>query len=237
MPQGVPPRFTCISEKELENLYDKLRETDNYGDLKKQTNDYCPYCSFGEVTTLDHFLPKTVFPYLSITPANLVPSCSYCNTKKHIRYADPKTSRTLFHPFFEELDTQNASWLEVDINNAPSFLLSDILSFRVISLPTWGSTDKERADYYFEFFKLQKRYLTRCKGDIEESLEMLHDCDISKSDWKNDMMRAAGRPGVRPRKRWKYPLFKALAESDWFFENRAAIYKANYQLRKPSSQS
>lgn len=43
-------------------------------------NEKCPYCGQQVVKTLDHYLPKTLYPTYAITPYNLVPSCEACNT-------------------------------------------------------------------------------------------------------------------------------------------------------------
>ena len=46
----------------------------------------CPICdcsfAYSQVT-LDHILPKSKFPFLSITPINLVPTCYNCNMRKN----------------------------------------------------------------------------------------------------------------------------------------------------------
>lgn len=70
----------------------------------------CPYCNRNYVlpiyseegkmrADLDHFFAKNVYPYLSISIYNLVPSCKYCNSslkgKKEFTYEGN------FHPFDE----------------------------------------------------------------------------------------------------------------------------------------
>ena len=46
----------------------------------------CPICdcsfAYSQVT-LDHILPKSKFPFLSITPVNLIPTCYNCNMRKN----------------------------------------------------------------------------------------------------------------------------------------------------------
>ena len=62
----------------------------------------CPICgvSFGySQVTLDHILPKSVYPSLAILPINLVPICYYCNTRKN-----KKIGERVFHPYFEGYD-------------------------------------------------------------------------------------------------------------------------------------
>ncbi|MDI3236475.1 hypothetical protein QK289_15795 [Exiguobacterium antarcticum] len=44
--------------------------------------EYCPYCGLDKPRTIDHYLPKAIFPEFSIFPLNLIPCCNYCNQKK-----------------------------------------------------------------------------------------------------------------------------------------------------------
>jgi hypothetical protein len=53
----------------------------------------CPICAVGQVTTLDHHLPKAHYPVLSVTPNNLVPSCTWCQTSKMQGFAAIKRRR------------------------------------------------------------------------------------------------------------------------------------------------
>ena len=48
-------------------------------------------CHTSEVDTLDHYLPKSKYPSLSINPLNLIPICNKCNkTKVRIHLAVEK---------------------------------------------------------------------------------------------------------------------------------------------------
>lgn len=49
----------------------------------------CPYCSINQPSTLDHYMPKSDYPALSMCRLNLVPMCPDCNRKKKdYPYAD-----------------------------------------------------------------------------------------------------------------------------------------------------
>lgn len=72
--------------------YDKI--------LSSARDNICPYCLHRETSQLDHFLPKTESPSLSVTPENLVPSCSECNFNK-------RNNKDLFvNPHFDSIDTE-----------------------------------------------------------------------------------------------------------------------------------
>lgn len=59
--------------------------------LRKMHVEVCPYCNRQYVQTIktgefraqfDHYYPKSLYPYLSLSLYNLVPSCSICNMAK-----------------------------------------------------------------------------------------------------------------------------------------------------------
>lgn len=58
----------------------------------------CSYCRSQIANTLDHFIPRTVIPALSIEPWNLVPSCGICNNALQDRWTSEPDERPL-HPY------------------------------------------------------------------------------------------------------------------------------------------
>src|SRR5262249_18731883 len=68
----------------------------------------CPACDGPRIDSLyeiDHFLPKTLYPFLSMHPTNLVPICAKCNSSSEKGRKDPLDHRLqdplmfTFHPF------------------------------------------------------------------------------------------------------------------------------------------
>ncbi|MFG6318797.1 MAG: hypothetical protein K1W33_02895, partial [Clostridia bacterium] len=78
--------------------YDSIKYRKFLFDLIEKIDvEICPYCNRNYVTVintrtrkkrpqLDHFFPKSLFPLLSVSIANLIPSCSYCNQLKSDRF-------------------------------------------------------------------------------------------------------------------------------------------------------
>lgn len=54
---------------------------------------------YSVATTLDHFVPKTLVPGLSIDPWNLVPACSDCNHGLFDNFSEQSTEQMLY-PYF-----------------------------------------------------------------------------------------------------------------------------------------
>ena len=71
----------------------------------------CPICGGGKLKNLDHFLPKSKYPLLCVTPLNLIPTCRDCNMGKGAEVSDDYYEIP-FHPY---LETMNDKWVECDL--------------------------------------------------------------------------------------------------------------------------
>lgn len=81
-------RLTLKEKKDLKEGYDnrsdavkRLLETMRIS-LPEDHRDLCPYCNLDSTYQLDHFLPKSQYPELSLYGPNLLPICSRCNQIK-----------------------------------------------------------------------------------------------------------------------------------------------------------
>jgi 5-methylcytosine-specific restriction endonuclease McrA len=79
--------------------------------LAEPAHGRCPLCGQRDVSTLDHYLPKSDFPALAVVPINLVPSCKDCN---HAKQGRPNTAEEqTLHPYFD--DVENDLWLSAEV--------------------------------------------------------------------------------------------------------------------------
>ncbi|MDA2093773.1 hypothetical protein PDN23_14210 [Bacillus cereus] len=66
-------------------------------------NNICPYCDWYEMefaaVSIDHFLPKSKYPLLSIYPRNLVVACAACND----RIKKDNIYLPIAHPYYNEV--------------------------------------------------------------------------------------------------------------------------------------
>lgn len=90
-------QIKCIKKfilEKYEKMYTNLRNTHGKELIKSSDISICPYCyrsyigvieeEYGKRTItpdLDHFYPKSKYPFLSVTLSNLVPSCLFCNQR------------------------------------------------------------------------------------------------------------------------------------------------------------
>ena len=77
--------------------------------LEKMNVSVCPYCNRQYIFTLergkarpqlDHYFPKSSYPYLALSLYNMVPSCSICNMAKS---ALDTTKTPILYPFDDEM--------------------------------------------------------------------------------------------------------------------------------------
>lgn len=81
-------------------------------DKIKISRKVCPYCGFGEISEIDHFLPKSIYPEFSVFYFNLVPSCHICNSKKGNK------KNICIHPYLENIkDIDKMLWAEFKLKN------------------------------------------------------------------------------------------------------------------------
>ncbi|MTV36210.1 hypothetical protein [Duganella radicis] len=141
-------------------LSKKAGPTGAYGLVKAHRQRICPYCQMHHVNyhmtdkslkmrpPLDHFYPKSVYPYLAISLYNLIPSCEQCNSR--IKLAKNPLLDRLAHPFNDTPALAFAtSWKSLTITNRISSPADFSFSFDGVC---------PESKKMVKFFKLNKRY-------------------------------------------------------------------------------
>lgn len=173
----------------------------------------CPYCDHRDVSTLDHVLPKTLFPSLAVTPSNLVGSCKDCNKAK-LAVAPTNASDAILHPYFDDVST--ATWLRAQVVEQS---VCAVL-FRVEVQETWSQPLNDRLKNQFKALGLARLYsqqAAREMSGIRKNLirvyeagagganavkrELEHQWDSRHEDFPNS---------------WQAALYDALRKSAWF---------------------
>ncbi|MBR6071690.1 MAG: hypothetical protein IKP77_02515 [Acholeplasmatales bacterium] len=134
----------------------------------------CPICGCATANTLDHFIPKTKYPQLCITPNNLIPVCSNCNEKKQIKYSN-NYLEVPFHPYFEEM---NEKWLECKI----VFDVSKIYKY-IFYCGNLTSKLVDKYKVHLDIYKLNDTFQGYCNSEIVSSNDRHRRLlDISKEE-------------------------------------------------------
>ena len=112
----------------------------------------CPYCQIDCVSHLDHFLPRSKFPELSVSRQNLLMSCDTCNSVLKKEIWGNKLRQKIMHPMLNEI--LNDVYLIADVNYVPQAIRVD---FKIQT----GLTLSPLLNRHFSTMNLNDRYRTR----------------------------------------------------------------------------
>ncbi len=170
----------------------------------------CPLCSIREADTVDHYLPKAIFPIYSVTPINLIPACTTCNTDKKIDYPTSSITQTL-HPYYDNVNYIN--WIKATV------LHVNPVAFNFYADPPdyWDNMLKQRVTNHFNSFNLNEVFSSnanrrlagdkeRLKNDFQEHPDLL-----LKSLWDSYTSNLSLGPNS-----YEAIMYFTLAMDDWF---------------------
>lgn len=73
----------------------------------------CPYCGYAPSDTLEHILPKELYPEYAIHALNLIPCCPLCNSHKGTKVKDKQNAPEFINFYYH--DPQAIEFLTVNI--------------------------------------------------------------------------------------------------------------------------
>ncbi len=163
---------------------------------KKNGLVVCPSCGEdGRPRTLDHYLPKDIYPEFSIVLLNLIPMCDWCQGEKLAEYITSDGRKRYIHPYFDDVDrpiisiTFTAPFITPVISIAICEKISEELK-RLVASHLEGINFLER---FKEFFNTKfigiLRQAKKCREPegiklsilLQKYLEM--DIENSKNSW------------------------------------------------------
>lgn len=209
-----------VSRQEMEWLYKNklVRRTSParvfYDEiLTAAPNGICPLCGQRTVSTLDHYLAKTLHPAFAVTPANLVPACRDCNAEKLDHQPSCAEEQTL-HPYYDNVEDHIWLYASVVEGTPPA------LHFYASPPADWPAIKAERVRFHFSSFKLANLYGAHAAAELIQIQYAL--------------LRVGERGGVGAvrshledqaesrrqahRNSWQAAMYSALSTSPWFCE-------------------
>lgn len=206
-----------VTDKELKNVYTaqmvQAKGRVYYDQLLiAAPRGLCPLCSHREATTLDHYLPKSKYPRLSIVPINLIPSCKDCNTGKLADYPMGPNDETL-HPYYDNIE--NVLWLNAIVNKTTPVSLS----FNVKPPASWDTLLTNRVISHLDCFNLNILYATqsaRRLSGMKYNLEKIYSSGAGQVGIEKYLTDEATSNAAINLNSWETAMFKALSEDDWF---------------------
>lgn len=155
-------KFSNLNKADFINLYEnyfrnkekKIRKI--YDEIKVKYTSVCPFCGFGEISAIDHFLPKKVFFQYSVFLKNLLPICHACNNDyKKEEY--PKCAEDqIIHPFLDSSKFFEEQWINASYDQD-----AEVVTYSVNPPSSWNKIDQIRVEKHFNIFGLASRYSTK----------------------------------------------------------------------------
>lgn len=174
-------------------------------------NERCPFCNHGVVSTLDHYLPKAIYPTLVVNPLNLVACCFDCNKIKS-DYEIYKMEEATIHPYYDDIDTD--IWLCAEL------IKGDILSFKfhVVRPESWNELLYLRMKTHFNLYNLNRLYSSNACSEIVSAQRIIL-----------KLYKTSGVEAVKAHleeriyeyefptiNNWRVAMYRELAKNEWF---------------------
>ena len=160
------PNVGAVASAELQALYSEHMSATRgaarpvYDAIRNAPpNGRCPLCGVGTVTVLDHHLPKSRYPDLSVCPFNLVPACDFCNNAKRARFPTTAGEQTI-HPYYDDYTQDQWVFARLDSAGPP------VLVFRAEAPGHWPAVARDRALRHFAVVKLGQSFTSNANDDL-----------------------------------------------------------------------
>lgn len=185
------------------HIYDAIKLSPKHG--------ICPFCDHRPVSTLDHLLPKRLFPTLAVAPDNLVAACADCNKTK-LDFAPSTAEEVFLHPYFDNVEAQR--WLAAEVIEGPVAAVV----FRTRPVVAWPAVLNERVRRQFRMLGLAQLYGAQAAREISGQAQLLADIHHSRgADGVREELKrqAKTREAVRANS-WQAVAYRTLSECAWF---------------------
>ncbi|MFG0213855.1 HNH endonuclease [Brevibacillus porteri] len=179
--------------------YDKIKNS--------SPSSTCPLCGQRKVSTVDHYLPKSQYPSLVVTPINLIPACGDCNKGK--LHSVPSSSETItLHPYFDDLGNERFLFARIIIAKPP------VIDFYIEPPSHWEELKGKRVKYHFDTFGLNELYKSHAPDEIIGQIEYWS--ELSPESLKDELGKQARSRIRKFPNSWQAALYECLSESEWF---------------------
>jgi hypothetical protein len=171
----------------------------------------CPFCDHRPVSTLDHLLPKRLFPTLAVAPDNLVGACADCNKLK-LDFAPVAESEVFLHPYFDRIETRR--WLTAEVVEGP---VAAVI-FRPQPVVEWSTILNERVRRQFHRLGLGRLYGAQAAREISAQallLSKIYDRSGAAAVRAELVQQAETREAISLNS-WQGVTYRALSACNWF---------------------
>jgi len=218
---GVPPGVTlwpAIEPRKTSflTLYLSPADTSVQGqmlrDMRQHGLPICPACGeLGHPNTLDHYLPKDIYPHFCVTPVNLFPMCDACQLAKGTKVGNAALPRFFIHPYFDVFVAEQVVHLKIEAPfETPAFSLE-------------VADDLEPADAglvraHIRELAIAVRYATYFRNQYRRLLRLTHTMRSSGQDIRQTLETfrvGAADPSLNA---WEHVFYASVLENDDLIE-------------------
>ncbi|WP_186766458.1 HNH endonuclease [Phaeobacter marinintestinus] len=198
------------SNEELENVYDRVLvkggERPAYNKIRSSAPlNVCPLCFARFVKSVDHYLPKSDFPELSVVYRNLVPCCSDCNKTKGTEYGETAETQ-LFHPYFDDWGDWFFLIANVEINEGVD------VAFSVEQPDGMPDLAFERATNHLETLGLAALYSDLSAVELGDGKAAFQEHHADGEDvLRRELQRLSASAARRNRNSWRAAMYRGLS--------------------------
>jgi hypothetical protein len=203
-----------ITKQEMKFLYSKLvakgQPARDYYDRILHNSKVCPVCGFGKSRTLDHYLPKAIFPAYAVDPLNLIPCCRDCNFEK--RSDIPEKGKETLHPYYDVINDERWLYTEIGEDERLAFV------YKVRKPQNWENDKFIKLKYHFEVFDLSDLYSTLASQEINDQAYFLNKLFAigGPEVVKEQLIEFHISAQKQDINHWKSAMYEALAYNEWF---------------------
>ena len=171
----------------------------------------CPFCGFGQVSTLDHFLSKARYPSFSVLPINLIPACTDCNKGKGSEVLGG--GNQIPHPYFEDSRIETDTWLYANVQETSPATAA----FSATPPDNWSADLARRVVNYVRDLNLTSRFAVEAASELASLSDILSRFETSQRIGEY-LSLIAQAERLHRKNSWKAALYEALSGSAWYRE-------------------
>ena len=177
--------------------------------MKLAQSGICPVCDHLTADSLDHFLPKSMFPSLAVVPLNLYPCCTTCNEEKDTYFARAEDEQ-IFNPYFDTLE--DIEWLAAEL------LPGSELVVKYFIKPGFDAVMTKRLEKHLKVYGLKKLYATQSIVYFNNNLYTYTNSFTvdGRKGLESEVDKALKSSVHYNLNSWTKVLLEALKKSDWF---------------------
>lgn len=181
-------------------------------------NDKCPFCGQRPSSTLDHYLAKTDYPTLVVSPVNLVPACKDCNFIKRHSFPTKSEEETL-HPYFDNIESQQ--WLFGLVNQSTPPSISYYIKAPLNASPLLA----DRVKYHFDQYELGILYSSEAATELSDIAYLMDKVlrEAGPKTVKRHLEDIAESCAQNKKNSWKTAMYQALASNHWYCTKGALL--------------